>query len=338
MANNHQLAPARRGIVCAPSDLSLGAQPMGPRRIIRRILLAAIIVVVVLNWTWGKLPAEPPAPAGSKYAQVGDTKIHYIEKPGREPAVVMVHGLPGTWADWDAVTKALPGQRTIAIDRPGFGYSSGGYVAFDEQVKAINVFTKQLKLDRPVIAGHSYGGALAFAYADAYPRQTRGIVAVDPAVVSSDISALEQIQAQLVGFLQLPIIEPISNATFSQAMRTAAANRGDEEAFAPDPVDAGHKQRLLELNMKKEDLKAFSKEIPAFGSVADQLAARYASITTPTWIVQGKDDKLVSTPEVQRVARVIPNARLKLVSGGHMATYTHPDAVAAAIAAAARRR
>lgn len=311
---------------------------MGPRKIFRNILLAAALVVVVVNWTWGKLPAEPPAPTGSKYAQIGDTKIHYIDKPGREPAVVMIHGLPGTWADWEAVSEALPGRRTIAIDRPGFAYSSGGYVTFDDQVKAINAFTKKLKLDRPVIAGHSYGGSLAFAYADAYPRQTRGVVAVDPAVVSSDISAVEQVQAQLVGFLQLPIVEPISNATFSQAMRTAAANRGDEEAFAPDPVDAGHKQRLLELNMKQEDLEAFSKEIPAFGAVADQLAGRYASITTPIWIVQGKDDKLVSTPEVQRVAQALPNARLKLVPGGHMATYTQPDAVADAITAATRRR
>lgn len=311
---------------------------MGPRSIIKRILLAAIIVVVVLNWTWGKLPSTPPAPAGSKYAQIGDTRVHYMEQPGREPAVLMVHGLPGTWADWDAVTKALPGRRTIAIDRPGFGYSSGGYTNFEDQLKVMNALSKKLKLDRPVIAGHSYGGTLALAYADLYPRQTRGIVAVDPAVASSDISAFELVQAQMVGMLQFPIIEPIGNATFSQAMRTSAADRGDKEAFDPDPVDEGHKERLLALNMKSEDLKAFSNELGAVSSVLDQLAPQYSTIRTPTWIIQAKDDKLVTTSEVQRTARVIPGAQLKIVSGGHMATYTHPDAVAAAIAAAMRKR
>ncbi|MGB1583706.1 MAG: alpha/beta fold hydrolase [Solirubrobacterales bacterium] len=309
---------------------------MRPRKIIRRLLLAAIIVVVVLNWTWGKLPAEPPAPSGSKFAQVGDTRIHYVEKPGREPAVVMVHGLPGTWADWDAVTDALPGRRTIAIDRPGFGYSSAGYVEFDDQVRAIHAFSKEIGVKNPVIAGHSYGGALAFAYAKRYPNETKGVVAVDPAVSGSDISVLERIQARAVGFLQLPVIEPIANATFSQAMRTAAANRGDEEAFAPDPVDEGHKQRLLELNMKSEDLEAFSDEIPAFSEISDRLSRQYPSIRVPVWIIQGRDDKLVTTSQVESVSRQIPGAKLQIVSGGHMATYTHPAAVARAISAAAR--
>ena len=69
------------------------------KKILLRVLLVLAVVVVVLNWTWARLPAEPPLPPGSKFALVDGRKIHYVEKPGSGPAVVMIHGLPGTWGD-----------------------------------------------------------------------------------------------------------------------------------------------------------------------------------------------------------------------------------------------
>jgi pimeloyl-ACP methyl ester carboxylesterase len=51
---------------------------------------------------------------------------------------VLIHGLPGTAEDWEDVTPLLAGHRTIAIDRPGFGYSSGGYVPFNRQLEVIH--------------------------------------------------------------------------------------------------------------------------------------------------------------------------------------------------------
>lgn len=309
---------------------------MRPSKIVKRVLLAAVILVVVLNWTWGRLPAEPSPPTGSKFAKIGDQRIHYLETPGREPAVLMIHGLPGTWGDWDYVVDELPGRRTIAIDRPGFGYSSGGYSSFEDQLKTINAFAHELKLKRPVIAGHSYGGTLALAYANTYPKQVRSIVAVDPGVDSDGMETFQKLLARATKVLQWPIVRPLADLTFSQLMRTAAADSGDKEAFDPDPVNEQHKQRLLELNMKSEDLKAYADEVLGFDDVLESLEDRYASITTPTWILQGRDDKLVSTEAVTSVARQIPGADYKIVSGGHMINYTNPRAVAKAITEASR--
>jgi hypothetical protein len=68
---------------------------------IRRLLLIAVgvlaVVVVGLNWTYGRLPAEP-GPTGS-FVQVGKLRIHYIEHPGAGTPVVLIHGLPGTAED-----------------------------------------------------------------------------------------------------------------------------------------------------------------------------------------------------------------------------------------------
>src|ERR1700759_277229 len=133
------------------------------------VLAASALVVVVLNWTYARLPREPN-PRGS-FITVDGLKIHYIEHPGSGTPVVLIHGLPGTAEDFNEVTPLLAGHRTIAIDRPGFGYSSGGYVKFDRQVEVLNALLRQLHVVRPVLVGHSYGGTISLAFAERHPSE-----------------------------------------------------------------------------------------------------------------------------------------------------------------------
>jgi pimeloyl-ACP methyl ester carboxylesterase len=304
-------------------------------RIFKRLLLVVALLVIVLNWTWGRIPKEPPMPYG-KIATVGDYKVHYVEKPGADPPVVMIHGLPGTWGDWNAVTAKLAGRHTVSIDRPGFAYSSGDYVPFDDQLTTINALTKQLKLKDPVIAGHSYGGTLALGYASKYPKETHSIVLVDAAANPDGVSGFVKTQAQFIKLLQVPVIKQIADATFSQALRTASANSGDEVAFDPNPVNPEHKRRLLELNMQSDDLKAYAGEIINVQDVFDELDPKIKALNTRAFIVQGKEDKDVD-PEVAAVLhQLIKNSSLLLLSGGHMQTYVHPTEVANQIKLASR--
>ncbi|MBI2691306.1 MAG: alpha/beta hydrolase [Solirubrobacterales bacterium] len=302
----------------------------------RKFIFAVVVAIVAVNWTWGRLPSEPPAPAGSKYAMTEGVNFNYVETPGREPAVVMIHGHPGTYLDWAYVQQKLSGRRTIAIDRPGYGYSSGGYIDFNDQVSAIHALTKKLKLDRPVIAGHSYGGALAIAYAQKYPRETKAIVAVDPGVEPNGGSAFDKLQAQFVKVMQLPVIQPLAYATFSQAVLSASADPQVKKAFEPDPINPDYEKQLKAVSLKSSDLKTFADEELDYGGVVDQLAAKYSATRTPAWVIQGTDDQLVPTSAVEQMAGQLPNAKYIPLSGGHMQTWVHPTQVARAINSAAR--
>ncbi len=44
-------------------------------------------------------------------------------------------------------------------------------------------------------------------------------------------------------------------------------------------------------------------------------------------------DKLVKPACGRRLAATLPNARLEIVGGGHMALYTHPNTIAEAVRA-----
>jgi pimeloyl-ACP methyl ester carboxylesterase len=307
---------------------------MRTRRRLRigRIVLGALAVlalaVVVGDWTWGRLPAQP-AMTG-RIVRVGDVNVRVLEHAGADPAIVLIHGLPGTADDFDKVTALLPGRHTIALDRPGFGFSSGGYHALDVQLATLQELLARLGASRPVLVGHSYGGTIALQYAARHPGAVRGLVLVDAAAAGQRSAFFQRVQSHFVQFLSWPVVQPLADVTFSQLLRTASAEQADTAAFDPDPVDPAHEHRVLAINMRHEDLDAYAGEQLAADGVIADLDQRLASIATPAVVIQGDHDRFVAPAHGRKLAATLPHAQLEMVSGGHMAPYVHPGVVAAA--------
>jgi pimeloyl-ACP methyl ester carboxylesterase len=301
------------------------------RRLIK-IALAALLglaaVVVVLNWTWADPPDEPRA--SGRFAQLEGARVHYLERPGAEPAIVLIHGLPGTAHDFDRVTRLLPGRRTIALDRPGFGFSSGGHYAFERQLTLLGALLAQLGVERPVLVGHSYGGTIALAYAARRPRAVRGLVLVDAAAGGAHSDFADRTQSRLVKLLSWPVAQPVANVTFAHVLHRVSVQLGDAEAFDPDPVDPAHERRLRASNMRQEDLDAYAGEQLESDDEVAAVDRRLASLAVPAIVIHGRQDKLIEPAHGRRLAAALPDAQLVMVPGGHMAPYVHPAIVARA--------
>ncbi|ADB54084.1 alpha/beta fold hydrolase [Conexibacter woesei] len=310
-------------------------EPTRPRRGSRRkrialgVLLGLAALVVVLNWTWGNLPDEPRR-SGSE-AQLGDVRVRYVERPGVRPEVLLLHGLPGTAEDFERVTPLLAGHRTIALDRPGFGFSDGGYHPLTEQLTAIEALLDQLAIRRVIVVGHSYGGTLALAFAARHPERVRGLVLVDAAAAGASTTGFERAQARLVQGLSLPVVQPLADVTFAQVMRKASAQMGAEEAFGPDPVDDAYERRLLAVTMQHDDLDAYAAETLVAGDVIEQTDEQLRRIEVPAVVIHGDRDRSVTPEHGRRLAAELPRARFVGVPGGHMVPLVHPDVVAEAV-------
>jgi pimeloyl-ACP methyl ester carboxylesterase len=305
------------------------------RRVLRaklllRILAALAFVVVVLNWTYGRLPTTP-RPTGSFLTLSGGLHLRYLERPGAEPAVLLIHGLPGTAEDWNEVTALLPGRRTVAIDRPGFGFSSGGYFPFHRQLEAVREVVEKLHLGHPVLVGHSYGGAISLGFAERRPGDVRGLVLVDAAAACTRNTAFDRAQARLVQAIELPVVAQIADVTFSQLLRKISAERGDSEAFDPAPVAGAHMHRVLAINMKHGNLEAWAGETLAANGAIEGIDRGLRGIHVPAVVIQGEQDKLVKPQCGRLLAAELPDTRLEMVGGGHMAPYTHPQTVVEAV-------
>jgi pimeloyl-ACP methyl ester carboxylesterase len=74
------------------------------------------------------------------------------------------------------------GFYVVAIDGPGFGNSPllpPERYRLDSLVSILYELVDLLELDRPVVMGHSWGGAVAVRYAAAHPEDVRAVVLLD---------------------------------------------------------------------------------------------------------------------------------------------------------------
>jgi pimeloyl-ACP methyl ester carboxylesterase len=120
--------------------------------------------------------AEASNPRKGKLTKVTGGSIHWMDE-GTGPAVVMIHGLGGNLQNFTyALTPELTDTfRVIAIDRPGCGWSTregAAQATLPEQARMIAEFIATEKLGKPLVVGHSLGGAIAHWHSFA-PQQTR---------------------------------------------------------------------------------------------------------------------------------------------------------------------
>lgn len=109
--------------------------------------------------------------------------LHVHEWSGSGVPFLLVHGLASNGRLWDGVATDLSGRghRVVAIDQRGHGRSDkpdGGY-DFETVCADLTVLIESMGLDRPVLAGQSWGGQVVVELAARQPALVRGIACVD---------------------------------------------------------------------------------------------------------------------------------------------------------------
>ena len=91
--------------------------------------------------------------------------------------LVLLHGQPGSPADWLLVAGRLPARfHAIAADRPGYGASQRAAGGFAANARAILDELDSRGIERAVLVGHSYGGGVALSAASLAPHRVEAVV------------------------------------------------------------------------------------------------------------------------------------------------------------------
>jgi len=119
--------------------------------------------------------------------ETGALRLSVRDHPGGSPPILALHGLASNARWWDLVAARLsPRWRVIAPDLRGHGRSDRpetGY-AFAEVVDDLRGLVEAAGLDRVIVAGHSWGAAVALWLAAALPERAIGCVCVDGGAAS----------------------------------------------------------------------------------------------------------------------------------------------------------
>lgn len=104
------------------------------------------------------------------------------EWPGREAALLAIHGITASHMAWPSVLHEFKGDhRVLAPDLRGRGASSElpGPYGFSTHVDDLLATLDRFDVPRAVLVGHSLGAYIALALAERHPERVRGIVLVD---------------------------------------------------------------------------------------------------------------------------------------------------------------
>ncbi len=99
------------------------------------------------------------------------------------PPFLLVHGLASNARLWDGMARRLAqgGRSSVAVDLRGHGHSDKPDTGYDFATISSDLETliRTLGLDRPIVAGQSWGASVVLDLAVRKPELVRGIVLVD---------------------------------------------------------------------------------------------------------------------------------------------------------------
>jgi len=127
--------------------------------------------------------AEKIVPDGN-FAQVGNQKLHYLQKGTRGPTVIFETAFdPAGHLQWLNIQEDLPKTfTTISYDRAGILWSERGTDPKSGEKIADELFglLEKIKAPKPyILVGHSFGGTLTRFFVNKYPKDVGGVILVD---------------------------------------------------------------------------------------------------------------------------------------------------------------
>jgi pimeloyl-ACP methyl ester carboxylesterase len=298
-------------------------------------LLAVLVAGIALPPLWFRLFREPAPelpPPGRRVALASGVAVNVVEE-GAGPAVVLVHGLPGSAYDWRLTSAALAerGRRAIAYDRVGYGWSDArpdGAFSVAANAHELLALLAALELEDVTLVGWSYGGGTAIAAALEDPSRVARIVLIGSVGPGFEASppprAVAQIlfSAPVLGWLHA--VPPLARRVQADVSR---------QAFSAGPEPAWWRPDLAANFARPHTSTSWRSEGAALG---DAPPPDPSALAQPVLVIHGNDDRLVPVEVGHELVRRASRARLVLVPGGsHMLPVTHAERVADEIVAAA---
>ena len=277
--------------------------------------------------------AEAQVPPDGKFLDVDGARLHYLDI-GEGPAIVMIHGLGGQLRNFTyALTDRLPGHRLVVIDRPRSGYSTvaAGEPGLKAQADHIAAAIRQLGLERPLLVGHSLGGAISLSLALDHPGLVSALALIAP-LTQPQTEVPAAFRGLAAGGASKASRAVIANLV-AVPLGSLTAKQTTKAVFAPEPVpdDFAVKGGGM-LALRPGNVYAAIFEMQAAADEMTGIAARYDELQLPVSILYAREDAILDhTLHGERTAGEITGARLELTDGGHMLPITQPELTAAFI-------
>jgi pimeloyl-ACP methyl ester carboxylesterase len=258
--------------------------------------------------------------------------MHAVRRGSGRP-VVFIHGGFGSSYDFTLsfFDRASSRYDCLAVDRPGHGYSQRprkkDMTVFDH-AHYIFETVKALKIERPVLVGHSLGGAVALAYALEHPDDVAGLMMINGYLTpfTGPIHPIHTASAvPLFGPLYLhALVRPLGN------LFTGSIGR---KVFYPENPPADYLKTATALAMRPAHFSANAADVRHLCKGLRQMIPRYSEIRCPVVLLAGDSDLIAPmSRHAEAFARAVPHAEILILKeGAHQPCFSMAEDVLAAL-------
>lgn len=245
---------------------------------------------------------------------VAGLRIAY-ERAGTGPPLLLLHGGVGDGGGtWRAQIDALSDDFTvIAWDAPGAGRSSDPPETFrlPDYADCLAGFVEALSLERPHVAGLSFGAGLAIQLYDRHPELARSLILAGAYAGWAGSLPRERVEERLQLAVELSerppaeLVEALLPTMFSRTPPREAVERVEKALSAFHPAGL----RTMARSFAEADLRHVLPRIQV-----------------PTLLLYGDEDERSPLAVAEEIHAAIPRSQLVVMPGvGHVSCIEAPD-------------
>ena len=262
--------------------------------------------------------------------------------------ILFLHGFPESHRTWRHQLEGLADRyRLIAPDQRGFAASDKPHgvenYETDKIVADVTALADALGLDHFTLAGHDWGGAVAWTAALHHPFRIKRLIIVNaphPLVFQKSLieDEAQREASQYISFFRSPAAEAAITGMGLEAFLDRLLSHSD-----PTKVPPEERQHYLDdwsqpgtLTTMLNWYRASKIEVPAPGEEAKAplwTHAPFPKLRMPTLVVWGLKDTALLPVQLEGLHDLVADLRLVTSpSGGHFITWEEPGIVTSAIA------
>ena len=270
--------------------------------------------------------ARRKLPPKGKFTEVTGGKIHWTDN-GEGETILLLHGLGGNHHNFNYMIPELAKHyRVISIDRIGSAWSTREGVDFagiNAQGDAIADFIEKEKLQRPLLVGHSLGGAFSISIGIRFPEIIRGLALICPASMAMD--SIPKVFRDLEvnnSFARTFLANVLSGPFVLMKQKNFLT-----EIFKPEPITTNFNIKGgAILSRLPSQFKTTCEDLIAAYSTQIDVLSQLGELKVMTHVLFGEDDAILDANLHGTAFCRTTGARLIMIpKTGHMLPITQPQ-------------
>lgn len=297
------------------------------------LVAVALVALLVLRGLAALRETQTEPPARGDLVQTAMGAIYVIEQgPADGPPVLLIHGSVGWSGFWEETLAALAdaGYRAIAFDMPPMGWSerdAAGDYTRAKQGQRVLALSEALGV-RPVLVAHSFGAGAGAEAVMADQSAFAGFIVVDGAIGLDASPGPPPLALRAGALRQLAVSATITNPWAMKPLLKAFLHKKDRAA----PYVA----TLNEPMKRAGTTAAMADWLPTLVTRPEGAASvteeGWRGLTLPVGILWGVEDTATPLAQGEKLAALVPGARLWKLDGlGHIPQIEDPAAFMAAL-------